>query len=136
MCNWFYKIVSKVLALRLRSILDEIISEEQSAFVPGRLITDDVLVAYESVHTMKRRKKGKNYACAVKLDMMKAYDRVDWNYLKKMMQKLDFAHRWVDWIMACVTSVRFFVKFNGAILDLFALTRGLPPIPIFILICS
>jgi hypothetical protein len=64
-------LASKVLALRLREILDDIISEEQSAFVTGRIITDNVLLC---IHYLKK-KKGKSEACVVKLDMAKAYIR-------------------------------------------------------------
>jgi len=84
LCNVIYKICSKVLASRLRMFLDDIIYEEQSTFVPGRLITNNVLVAYECTHYLKR-KKGKSGACAIKLDMAKAYDQVEWNYLHGIM---------------------------------------------------
>ena len=85
-----YKIISKVLANRLKRILPDIISPSQSAFVPGRMITNNVLLAYELTHYLKQRRKRECGVAAIKLDMSKAYDRVEWNFLRKMMMKMGF----------------------------------------------
>lgn len=124
LCNVLYKICSKVLSNQLRSFLDEIISEEQSAFVPGRLITDNVLIAYECTHYLKR-KKGKNGSCVVKLDMAKAYDRVEWEYLEGKICKLGFHEDFISRIMRCVNSVYFCIRTKGVLSDRFRPLRGL-----------
>ena len=93
LCNVIYKVISKVLANRLKQVLLDIISPTQSAFVPGRLITDNIIVAYEVLHSMYARKKGKTGALALKLDVSKAYDQVEWLFLQGIMQKLGFPEK-------------------------------------------
>ena len=90
LCNVIYKIGSKVLANRLKPFLDAIISPFQSAFVPGRLISDNSLMAFEVSRCLKKRRSGKVGYGALKLDMSKAYDRVEWNFLEAVMQRLGF----------------------------------------------
>jgi hypothetical protein len=96
------KLISKVLTNKLKVVLPHIISPEQSAFIPGRLITDNIIVAFETLHTIETRLKGRNSFMALKIDMSKAYDRLEWDFLEAMMRKLGFADRWVRLLMNCV----------------------------------
>jgi hypothetical protein len=125
LCNVIYKIALKVAANRLNKVLPEIISEEQSIFVPGRLITDNISTAYECLYFMKRNKAKRHRSCALKLDMRKAYDRVEWSYLKAIMLKPGFSRSWVALIMRLVSTVSFSVLFNGAPREEFSPSRGI-----------
>ena len=93
LCNVVYKLASKAIANRLKKVLLSIISETQSAFVHGRLITDNVLVAFETMHHISQKKGGKVGEMAINLDMSKAYDRVEWTCLEKIMEKLSFVDK-------------------------------------------
>lgn len=125
LCNVIYKAISKCLVNRLRPFLDELISETQSAFIPGRMITDNVIIAFECFHKIQHERNPLDTHCAYKLDLAKAYDRVDWDFLEGALEILGFSALWISWIMTCVKSVRFSVKLNGEVLEPFSPSRGL-----------
>lgn len=68
----------------MKYLLDEVVGEQQSAFLPGRQITDNALTCFEVFHYMKKRRGKKGYM-ALKLDMSKVYDRVEWNFLRRIL---------------------------------------------------
>jgi hypothetical protein len=113
LCNVVYKVVSMCLVNRLRPLLHDIISLEQSAFIPGRIITDNALIAFECLHALNHGNNNcKNFE-ALKLDLTKAYDRIEWVYIEEVLNRLGFQRQWVRWIMQCITIVRFLVRFNN-----------------------
>ena len=111
--NVVYKILFKVLANIMKRVLPWIISESHSAFVPGRQIIDNINVAFELMHGLRNRRRGKLCQMAIKLDMSKAYDRVEWGFLERVMIRMGFERRWINLMMMCVRTTSYSVLLNG-----------------------
>ncbi|XP_071716678.1 uncharacterized protein [Rutidosis leptorrhynchoides] len=122
-CNVLYKLISKILANRIKSSLDSIVDMNQSAFIPNRQISDNVLLAQELMKGYNWQ-RGRN-RCSFKIDIQKAYDTVDWSFLNAILTYFGFHPKMVEWLMACVSTPSFMISVNGDFHGYFKGQRGL-----------
>ena len=122
LCNVIYKILTKIIANRLKPLLPFIISNEQTGYVEGRQIMDSVILSNEVIHTLKT---SKTPGMLIKLDLSKAFDRVSWQYLRSVLEAFGFSTQWVDWILKLTSSSFFSILVNGSPSQPFRPSRGI-----------
>lgn len=124
-CNFLPKIISKILVLRMKSMMGHIITQNQSAFIGGKLIQDNLLVAHEIFHALKKKGKRGKEGIAIKLDMSKAYDRLEWEFIRKALIVYGFSMIWVERVMQLVTTVSYRYQVNGFLTSKLIPKRGI-----------
>ncbi|GKV10561.1 hypothetical protein SLEP1_g21905 [Rubroshorea leprosula] len=117
-----YKILTKILANRLSRVMQEIIGEQQTAFVKGRQLMDGVVVANEVIDEVRRKRKS---SFVFKIDFEKAFDKVSWKFLDYMLERMGFDSKWRGWIQECLSTSRVSILVNGSPTDQFSVNQGL-----------
>lgn len=123
LCNVLYKCVSKILANRIKDCLNLIVDDNQNAFIPGRRISDNILLTQELFRGYHRN-QGKP-RCAFKVDIRKAYDSVNWEFLFSALRLFGFPDQMVGWIKECVTTPSYSIIVNGESHGFFKAEKGL-----------
>ncbi|XP_062103512.1 uncharacterized protein LOC133814586 [Humulus lupulus] len=122
-CNTLYKCISKMLCNRLNHVLHALISQNQGAFIKNRLLTHNVLILQDLLKGYNRRNISPR--CLMKIDISKAYDSIDWNFLENLLNALCFPKRFIRWIMICLRGSSYSLVLNGSIQGRFQGARGL-----------
>lgn len=123
LCNVIYKVISKIIAKRLKMLLPQFISDNQSAFVKDNLLIENVLLATELVKDY--HKDSVSTRCEIKIDISKAFDMVQCSFLLNILEAMNFPSEFIHWIALCVTTTTFSIQVNGELARYFNSNRGL-----------
>lgn len=124
LCNVSYKIITKVLARRLRQIMEVLVSPCQCSFIPHRQSGDNIVIAQEVIHSMKNRKGAVGWM-AIKIDLEKAYDRLNWVFIKDTLQDIGLPCNFISLVWECISTSTMKVLWNGEALEEFSPSSGI-----------
>lgn len=121
--NTVYKVISKLLAGRLKAVLPSVINHSQSAFLPGRLLLENVLLATEIIQGYN--KKDVAPSAMLKVDLRKAFDSVRWDFIITTLKAINLPEKFIGWIFECISTASFSISVNGQSNGFFRNTKGL-----------
>lgn len=124
LCTVVYKTITKIIANRLQFILPQLIGPHQTSFVPGRHIIENIIVAQETIHSM-RKKSGKRGQMAIKVDLEKVYDRLSWSFIHETLVETGIPNDLINILMECITTLRMNVLWEGELTDDFSPSTGI-----------
>ncbi|KAL0292780.1 UNVERIFIED_CONTAM: hypothetical protein Sradi_6973800 [Sesamum radiatum] len=122
-CNVMYKAIAKILVKRMKLVLHSLIDYSQNAFVPGRCIADNILLAQELLSGYNQARLPQR--CTIKIDIQKAYDSVQWDFLLQILKLFNFPSQFISWVEQCVTTAAFSIALNGCLYGFFCRFTGL-----------
>lgn len=122
-CTTVYKIISKVFTNGLNSLINYIVDDNQTTFLPRNTIHENIIMAYELLRGYNR--KHISPQCTLQIDLQKAYDPVEWNALEQIMKEMNFPAKFTNWIMLAVRSVSYRLMINGKVSNVLQAKMGL-----------
>lgn len=122
-CNIIYRTISRIIASRMAAMLPQIIDPAQAAFIEGRSMVENMMLAQQLVRSYGRTTATPR--CMLMVDLRKAFDTLTWSFFKEVLAGFGFPGTFINWIMQCVTIAAYSISFNGSLHGFFHGKRGI-----------